>query len=57
MPNTGEMYLDHVGWMGPDMDAATRVFTRLGFSLTPDSLHGDRDAVTQSEPGVQSDSM
>ncbi len=46
LPDRGEMYLDHVGWMVPDMDAATRAFTRLGFALTPYSLHGDMDPET-----------
>jgi hypothetical protein len=46
LPNRGEMYLDHVGWMVPDMDAATRAFTRLGFALTPYSLHGNQDLET-----------
>lgn len=46
LPGRGEMYLDHVGWMVPDMDAATRAFTRLGFALTPYSLHGNQDSET-----------
>ena len=46
LPERGEMYLDHVGWMVPDMDAAARAFTRLGFALTPYSPHGNRDPET-----------
>ncbi len=46
LPDRGEIYLDHVGWMVPDMDAATRAFTRLGFALTPYSLHGNQDPET-----------
>ena len=46
LPGRGEMYLDHVGWMVPDMDAATRAFTRLGFALTPYSPHGNHDPET-----------
>jgi catechol 2,3-dioxygenase-like lactoylglutathione lyase family enzyme len=46
LPEPGEIYLDHVGWMVPDMDAATRAFTRLGFALTPYSLHGNQDPET-----------
>lgn len=46
LPLTGEMYLDHVGWMVPDMDAATKAFARLGFVLTPLSLHANQDPET-----------
>ena len=46
LPERGEMYLDHVGWMVPDMDAAARAFTRLGFALTPYSPHGNQDPET-----------
>ncbi len=46
LPLTGEMYLDHVGWMVPDLEAATRTFTRLGFVMTPRSLHGNQDPET-----------
>lgn len=43
VPAAGEVFLDHVGWMVPDIDAASLVFERLGFPLTPFSIHGDRD--------------
>jgi len=43
VPAPGEVFLDHVGWMVPDIDAAARAFARLGFPLTPYSLHGNRD--------------
>lgn len=43
VPAPGEVFLDHAGWMVPDLDAAARAFARLGFPLTPYSLHGDRD--------------
>lgn len=45
-PDEGEIFLDHVAWFVPDIDAASTVFTRLGFPLTPYSVHGDRDAET-----------
>ncbi|MBI4421683.1 MAG: VOC family protein [Gemmatimonadetes bacterium] len=34
-PGSGEIYLDHVGWFVPDIGAASAVFERLGFVLTP----------------------
>ncbi len=32
--------------MVPDIDAASKAFTRLGFPLTPYSVHGDRNPET-----------
>ncbi len=46
LPKPGEVYLDHVGWMVPDMARAASVFEKLGFPLTPFSVHGDRDSAT-----------
>lgn len=46
LPEPGRMFLDHVGWMVPDMDEAAAVFARLGFPLTPYSVHSNRDAAT-----------
>ena len=46
LPGAGKIFLDHVGWMAPDMERAAAVFERLGFPLTPYSVHGDRDPVT-----------
>jgi hypothetical protein len=43
LPESGEIYLDHVGWMVPDMETAAAALTRLGFRLTPYSVQGDRD--------------
>lgn len=45
-PLAGQLFLDHVGWFVPDMDQASRAFEKLGFSLTPFSVHGDRDPAT-----------
>lgn len=45
-PDAGQIFLDHVGWFVPDMDAAARAFEKLGFVLTPFSIHGDRDPET-----------
>lgn len=46
LPQPGQIFLDHVAWMVPDLDEASRVFERLGFPLTPYSVHGDRDPAT-----------
>lgn len=46
LPAAGEVFLDHVGWFTSDMTAATSAFERLGFPLTPFSVHGDRDPET-----------
>jgi len=40
-PAPGEIFLDHVGWYVPDMDAAAAAFERLGFRLTPFTAHAD----------------
>lgn len=36
-PAPGDLYLDHVAHFVPDLDAAARVFERLGFKVTPAS--------------------
>jgi len=38
-PAAGQIFLDHVGWFVPDMDAASAAFNRLGFPLTPFTVH------------------
>ena len=38
-PGQGEIFLDHVGWFVPDMDAAAGQFETLGFPLTPFTVH------------------
>tara|TARA_R110000868_G_scaffold4155_5_gene25229 strand:- start:5403 stop:6374 length:972 start_codon:yes stop_codon:yes gene_type:complete len=38
-PRGGQIFLDHVGWFVPDMDAASDAFGRLGFPLTPYTVH------------------
>lgn len=35
LPEPGEVFLDHVAWFVPDMAAASHLFARLGFTLTP----------------------
>jgi hypothetical protein len=40
-PAPGEIFLDHVGWYVPDIDAAAAAFARLGFRLTPFTAHAD----------------
>ena len=43
LPCSGQIVLDHVGWYVPNLDEVGKTFGRLGFRLTPYSLHGDRD--------------
>lgn len=43
LPSAGQIFLDHVAWMVADMDGAGAVFERLGFPLTPYSVHRHRD--------------
>lgn len=38
-PGAGQIFLDHVGWFIPDMDAASSAFGKLGFPLTPFTIH------------------
>ncbi|MEX2453519.1 MAG: VOC family protein [Rhodospirillaceae bacterium] len=38
-PGEGQIYLDHVGWFVPDMDAAAAAFRRLGFPMSPFTVH------------------
>lgn len=45
-PDQGQVFFDHVAWLVNDMDAASVVFERLGFILTPYSIHGNRDPET-----------
>jgi hypothetical protein len=45
-PNKGEVFLDHVGWYVPNLDEVVASFSRLGFVVTPYSVHGDRDPNT-----------
>lgn len=45
-PDGDDVYFDHLAWMVADMDAASAVFEKLGFVLTPYSVHGNRDPET-----------
>ena len=54
VPAVGEIYLDHAGWFVTDMDRAAAAFARLGFALTPYSVHGDRDPETGAHRPVGS---
>lgn len=38
-PPAGELCLDHLGHFVPDLDAAAAVWERLGFAVTPISVH------------------
>ncbi len=44
VPEPGEIFLDHVGWFVADLEIAGRAFERLGFVLTPTTVHENRDA-------------
>jgi len=46
LPDPGEIYLDHVGWYVPNLDKVGQVFAKLGFPLTPEALHVDREPET-----------
>ncbi len=46
VPATDEIFLDHVGWMLPDIDIAAKAFERMGFPLTPLAIHKDRHPET-----------
>ncbi|MDE0059058.1 MAG: VOC family protein [Defluviicoccus sp.] len=46
----GEVFLDHVGWFVSDMDAASGAFGRLGFPLTPFTIHRNEDAAGNRIP-------
>jgi hypothetical protein len=39
LPGPGETFLDHLGHFVPDMEAAHRALTRLGFVQTPYTVH------------------
>ena len=41
-----QVFLDHVGWMVPDMAMAEKAFDNLGLPLTPLSVHGVTDPAT-----------
>ncbi|MBI05195.1 MAG: hypothetical protein CMI96_05195 [Pelagibacteraceae bacterium] len=39
IPGADEIFLDHVGWFVPEMEAAAPIFEALGFPLTPLTVH------------------
>jgi len=43
VPTDDAVYLDHIGHFVPDLDAASDVLERMGFALTPFSLHINTD--------------
>lgn len=51
VPDQGEIFLDHLGHFVPDMEAAHRDLTRLGFMQTPYTLHRTTPDRTTSNPG------
>ncbi len=46
LPAEDEIFLDHVGWMVPDMAQASLALLRLGFLLTPFSEHSNKNPQT-----------
>jgi len=46
LPGSGQIFLDHAGWYVPNLDKVGKTFDRLGFRLTPYSLHGDQDPIS-----------
>ena len=44
LPQDDELFLDHVGWFVPDLDAATAAMERLGFAVSPQNVHYNADA-------------
>lgn len=49
-PALGEIFLDHVGWFVSDMGRASEAFGRLGFPLTPLTIHRNADAAGNRVP-------
>ena len=49
-PPAGGIFLDHIGWFVSDMDAASAAFHRLGFPLTPFTIHRNADAAGNRVP-------
>jgi hypothetical protein len=48
LPSPGQIFLDHVGWMVPDMAQASAMLEALGLVLTPFSPHLHRDPATKA---------
>ena len=46
LPNDSQIFLDHIGWMAPDMARASAALDALGLTLTPYSVHAHRDPAT-----------
>jgi hypothetical protein len=46
LPAPGQVFLDHIAWMAPDMKIAEGALGRLGLTLTPYSEHANRDPET-----------
>lgn len=44
LPQDDELFLDHVGWFVPDLDAARAAMERLGFAVSPQNVHYNADA-------------
>lgn len=53
-PKGDQIFLDHVGWFVPDMEAAARQFEELGFVLTPyvDQKNADPNGGTPVPAGT-----
>jgi hypothetical protein len=49
-PNSGEIFLDHIGWYVPDLEREGAAFERLGFILTPITPHSHENAAGDRIP-------
>lgn len=50
LPQSGEVFLDHVGFFVADMDAAARGFERLGFTVSEQNTHFNANAAGELVP-------
>jgi hypothetical protein len=49
-PNSGEIFLDHIGWYVADLEIAGAAFERFGFVLTPYTPHSHENAAGERIP-------
>lgn len=50
VPDSGQIFLDHVGLFVADLDAVPAALARLGFTLTPRAVHMSNDAAGRPAP-------
>ena len=49
-PEGDEVFLDHVGWFVDDLDRAAAALARLGFSVSPENVHMNRQPDGSAAP-------